>query len=242
VSRRDAVPLIDMPTFERVQARLDQHKGQGQRRAAPPRYPFRGLARCAACDQPLRGLHDNRRPHIALQCPQCYRSRTYNKVERVVQEALGGIPLGTAVVGQEGRTPSDAAARVEAITARIEKVRKRRGALIIKREDGIYTEADYLHAIKQTDDELAELEAAREQIMQGAQEEASADETLRWLRTLGSWQEVLDPEETTPAERNAVYRECFKKLVLDYGRNTVTVHWQPALARLRGRESEEIAL
>jgi protein-tyrosine-phosphatase len=163
-------------------------------------------------------------------------------VERVVQEALAHIPLGTSDIGQEGRTRSDAAARVEAITARIEKVRKRRGALIIKREDGDYTEADYLHAMKQTDDELAELEAAREQIVQGAQDEASAEETLRWLRTLQRWQDVVDPEQTTPAERHAVYRECFKKLVLDYGRNTVTLHWQPALARLRGRESEEIAL
>jgi hypothetical protein len=163
-------------------------------------------------------------------------------VERVVQEALGGIPLGTAIIGQEGQSSADAPVRVAAIAARIEKVRKRRGALIVKREDGEYTEADYLQAMKQTDDELAEFEAAREQIVQGAQEQASADETLRWLRTLGSWQEVLDLEETTPAERNAVYRECFKKLVLDYGRNTVTVHWQPALARLRGQESEEIAL
>jgi hypothetical protein len=53
---------------------------------------------------------------------------------------------------------------------------------------------------------------------------------------------VLDPERTTAAERNAAYRQCFTKIVLNLEANTLTVHWMPALARLRGRESEEVAL
>jgi hypothetical protein len=150
--------------------------------------------------------------------------------------------LGTAIIGQEGRTSADAAARVEALTARIERWRAARGRLLVRRDAGEIEEADYLAAMAEAKRTLDELEQEREATVRGAQDEASADETLRWLRTLGSWQEVLDTEATTPAERNAVYRECFKKLVLDYNRNTLVLYWMPALARLRGRESEEIAL
>jgi hypothetical protein len=65
---------------------------------------------------------------------------------------------------------------------------------------------------------------------------------LRWLRGLSDWTELLGPERTTAAQRNRVYRRCMRDMVIDYGADALTVHWQPASARLLGREMDTLNL
>lgn len=240
--RRHDQPLIDMETFERVQARLDRNANHGQRRTAKSCYALRGVVVCARCGVRTRGLTQRKRQYACLVCQGCGRSRAYKRVEAVVQEALAPLPLGNNDIVQGRSGATDVVGRVQAITARIEKVRDRRARLINKREDGEYEEADYRRAMAATERELDDLTTEREQIVQGEREAVSIDETLRWLRTLSDWTDVIDAAQTTPEERNAVYRQCFSRIVVDFAANTLTVHWMPALARLRGRESEELSL
>jgi hypothetical protein len=153
------------------------------------------------------------------------------------------VPLHPRAIGAgaHGRG-HDPVAQVEAITVRIEKVRLRRARLINKREEGEYEEADYRLAMAETDRELAQLVADRERVTQEAQDAASVDATLGWLESLSSWMDVLDPEQTTVAERNSAYCQCVTNMVLDFEANTLTVHWMPALAKLVGRDRDTLPL
>jgi hypothetical protein len=231
-----------METFQRVQARLNSHVNRGQRRAAGPRYALRGLVLCAGCTVRVRGNTDPKRYHVSIVCPLCHRSRTYGQVEQRVQEALSRVPLPVAKIEGRRQAAADVVGQIEALTARIEKVRARRGRLINRREDGDITELDYLAAMGDSDRELAELTRKREEIVHGAQEAASVDETLRELSSIAHWSELVDPEQSTVEQRNRVYQLCFRQIVLDYAANTLTVTWSPALVRLAGRASETLAI
>jgi DNA invertase Pin-like site-specific DNA recombinase len=235
-------PLIDPETFQRVQARLDSRKTQGQRRLAAPQYALRGLVVCASCGARCRGHTDPKKYHVALVCSLCWRSRTYGRVEQRVQDMLAGIPLPVAQIEGRQHATGDLVGQVEAITARIEKVRARRGRLINKREDGEISDPDYHAAMAETDRELDELTQERERIVHGAQEAVSADEVLNELSTISHWSELLDMEQTTVEQRNRVYQRCCKQIHLDYEANTVTVVWSPALERLAGRSSDTLPL
>jgi hypothetical protein len=241
VTRRHDLPLIDTPTFERVQARLGRDANVGQQRAEVPRYALTGLVHCAHCNLRLSG-QTGRKPHyVSYQCQLCYRARSGGRLEGALQQVLRTVPLHPRQIGS-GAYHADPVAQVEAITARIEKVRLRRARLINKREEGEYEEADYRLAMAETDRELAQLVADRERVTQEAQDAASVDATLGWLESLSSWMDVLDPEQTTVAERNSAYCQCVTNMVLDFEANTLTVHWMPALAKLVGRDRDTLPL
>jgi hypothetical protein len=127
-------------------------------------------------------------------------------------------------------------------------VRQRRARLLIRREDAqisgdpTFSDADWRASVAETDRELAQLEHEREEVVRGAQDEAHADVTLRWLSGLSSWTEVLDLAPERAAARNEIYRQCIGTIDLDFGADTITVHWLPPIARLLGRGSDALSL
>jgi hypothetical protein len=96
--------------------------------------------------------------------------------------------------------------------------------------------------MKETDEELAELEQKREQAALEVEETAGTEQTLNWLRSVEHWVDILDVEKTTPAERNKVYRQCIRGLVVDATADTVSLEWMPALAKLIRRNHETLHL
>jgi DNA invertase Pin-like site-specific DNA recombinase len=246
IVRRHNQPLIDEPTFHRVQERLRLNKNHGQQRKAGPTYPLTGLVLCQECGLRLRGhaarQKDGPRKRSegpALLCHNCRRSRAYGRVEALVRQALREVPLLEAV--KAGAHDASGLARVDALTAQIEKVKERRARLLIRREnrdpDDPFTDDDYRRALAQTKDEMEMLVAERDAASEAVTAAAGAEETLRWLRTITDWTSILDPAQTTPAERNAIYKLCVEKLVIDFAAGTLRIDWSPALARLAGTAS-----
>jgi len=240
ITRTHDLPLIDMETFERVQARLAANRGRGQRRAAALRYALRGLACCAQCGYRLHGVRHRKDGGETLSCPVCHHGRSYRRVELLLQQAIRSLPLDR----YDSRTaahPRGTVERVQELTAKIEKVRVRRARIIIKREEGEYQEADYRPAMAETDRELADLKRERVQAVEDVEQSATIEGTWAFLHSLPNWRDLLDLDQT-PTDRNTLYRHCFKQIVLDFTANTLAIEWMPALVRLVGRTSDTLNL
>jgi hypothetical protein len=64
--------------------------------------------------------------------------------------------------------------------------------------------------------------------------------TVAWLERLGSWTELLDGASVV--ERNEVYRKLMARCTVDFAAATLTVEWQPAIARLTGHAVQTVSL
>ena len=82
-------PLVDMETFDRVQAILDA-PGRFHTRGTAPRYLLSGIAVCGRCGAKLRPkVHVSQKRAPAYMCPDCTRlTRLMEPVDTVVQAVI----------------------------------------------------------------------------------------------------------------------------------------------------------
>jgi hypothetical protein len=74
-TREHNQPLVDKPTFMRVQQRWAMNQGVGRQRAEGPTYALAGVVRCA-CGKYVHGTKDSR-TSPAITCPDRKKGRTY---------------------------------------------------------------------------------------------------------------------------------------------------------------------
>jgi site-specific DNA recombinase len=237
--------LVTPQLWDRVQARLAQHKNVGQDR---PRlkYALAGLVWCGPCQRRMAG-HRNKGRYDEYVCGVCAVSRGARRLQAAVHAALDTVPIGTASI-------EDALARLAeddgaAQRAQLAQVEARLAALVQRKvtltemyaDHKIDSEA-YQGTLAKAEAETGTLRQQRAALEARLQQSAAAQvglaATVAWLRSLSSWSDLL--EHASDEERRTIYRETIARATL--AADTLTVAWTPHVARLCGREAEVLPL
>jgi DNA invertase Pin-like site-specific DNA recombinase len=261
VVTRHAHGLIDEETYQRIQERLATHQHTGRRAPESARFPLTGLVRCARCDAPMHGNRTAKTTHAPwffYLCAVCGQSKSNTKVEGALQRALAAIPLDAGQIARSvgrartrGKRPRDGTGvPPAALERRLGVLDERLGKLLTLHLDGAITPVEYTAARQQTLAERERLVAAQLHVVTPPAHAPAApsDETRaaalhtaqQRLQALAAWLPLL--AEMEPAERNRRYRSCVTHLALDCPTDTVTIHWQPWLATVRGLADETVRL
>ncbi len=238
-------PIIDEALWRAVQARLDGNP-VAHERAAGPQFALSGLVWCNVCGLRMHGHHNRRDNVVDYVCGHCRPvvSKSGLKMEAALRTMLASVPLGLAAVqdaleADAARETTTSAQRARDVATALDRLHERRKRLTVLYADGELTARDYQAALAETDAELAVQYESQRTLEMTAATDASLHQHVAWLREQTDWVSLLD--DTTPQERHAVYREVVSRLTYDRATGTLTVRWQPSIARLVGTTEQHVA-
>ena len=255
-------PIVSVETWTAAQERIAQNKNRGQKRDTEPAYSLTGLLFCAGtpgkrcADSPKRvhgqiaragnyydeGAQTNTTAYAMYHCPYCGKTRSNAKIEKSLHALLETIPVGRDVIAAVSYTATQGTAQAADVEQQITKLQARRAKLMARWADAATPDEEQAaqDAIDLTDPALA---ALRVKSMEATREHV-ADKTLvgavAWLKDIDNWTELL--ADTTPAERNEVYRNIVNRCTLDFAANTLIVEWLPWAAKLTGELEQTVPL
>jgi hypothetical protein len=174
-------------------------------------------------------------------CPYCGKSKSNRKIEKALRTLLDTIPLSAERIAAAGSTQGSATGSVE-VEQQLARLQKRRATLMEMKADA-ESEDDKRAAQEALDKNARDLAELRTQQVAAARAQAADHAvavTVAWLERLGSWTELLDGASVV--ERNEVYRKLMARCTVDFAAATLTVEWQPAIARLTGHAVQTVSL
>jgi hypothetical protein len=217
-------PAIDVKTFAKAQQRLEDTRGQ---RIAQPRSLkniFSGIGRCPECDGPMERLVKHPGPRLLLVCA---RSRygggcKYRIVSMADLEAAltGGaetlatdVPDASADLSREiaalEAQQTEIQARIDDMVNLLTNTPSKTVALRIQHDEA------ELGRIK------AELDRLTQQLHYGSTRRIR--DTVSRMKAALQWHAK---DQSDAIEVNAALRECFEKIVVDYPRRQLVMHWR----------------
>lgn len=180
-------PLVDEPTWARVQARFERPRRRGER-GPDDRFPLRGLLHCPSCARPATASASaGRTSHYAYyHCGRCRGADGYRHRVEAVHDAfavhLGGVRLAPAVAALwrelVGEMARDASADARRWGVELRRQRSEEDARRVRAEelyiDGKLDRAALDRASARADERLAGLDARLVEADAGADVEHAA--------------------------------------------------------------------
>jgi len=262
ITSEHGCPLVSVEMWTAAQERLAQNQNRGQKRGTEPAYSLTGLIFCAGtldkkCADAPRRIHgqiaragdyyrdgepSNTAAYAMYHCPYCGKTRSNAKVEKALRRLLETIPVGLDAVAAVSSTGPQNAERVGDVEQQVTKLQARRAKLMTRWADAATPDDEQAaqDAIDLTDTELAALRVKSMETTRGHIADKTLTGAVEWLRGIDNWTELL--EDTTPAERNEVYRNIVSRCTLDFAANMLTVAWLPWAARLTGEAEQTVPL
>lgn len=221
-------PLVDVPTFERVQARLESRAGRGRTQQGRERSEFfvSGLVDCPACGARMNGVTQRMRgrEYRYYRCMGVTRGQPHHpvaragEVEEAVLDRMEGIGQDVGFVDEAHRrilfsrmkTGTADARRVGELRESLRKAEERELEAFKAMSDGTLTAAQFKRIAAGLEGERTQLEqelaAAEDQLMRAAAGGVDVAKILRTLAHLRTIFGALAPHEKREAVRSLVAR------------------------------------
>jgi hypothetical protein len=241
-----AAPLVDMPTWLKVQDRLDRQSRVGQNRQEPATNPLSGLLHCATCDRRL-GPHHARPGATDYHCKICNLRRSEKKLARMLAILLADLPIDpgldlAATAGEADATRAALQADLDRLDAYIQRCTRRRATLLMQRADAGDAAGDYDEALRLTDADREEARADRakvESMLATVAKGRNLSQLGDHAATMLTW--TQDQTAIPVADAHASLVFCIEKIVLDERAQTATVTWSPEMTLLTGQHEVTVA-
>jgi hypothetical protein len=238
------VPLIDWPTFEKVQDRLKRQSRVGQNRKEGAVNAMSGLLHCARCGRRL-APHHGKQHNTGYKCPYCHMYGSEGKLRRM----LGGVLLtfdlerGVDAVKLESYAAGRAALEqaLEQIDDEDKRLTRRRARLRMQQADADGIDADIEEALRMTDQERAALHARRalvENSLSNMVHDVDISEHRAHIATLCAW---VNGEQVEASKVRESLTYCCDKITIDREAQTATVLWSPEMSLLMNQRQAILA-